>query len=393
MGRYRRPPTTAISTAAIKLVVFVLLPFALESSAFVSSSISTASWQSVAASAMSSSASAAADDGKEWTPLTDLLRADPSELCRSSTDASSPRLAKDEGFALEVQKIWKEEVARRRQGEGTVRAVGKPISYQTSEGTPLYGYVARPETVTDGGLPGILLFHTGAGPHDVFLRWKAESLVTNPDIGGCVCLICDIISDDTGWAWSSDRTKYNDARTKVFQTAFDGNGKAYRPELQRRVQAAVDALKDLTFVDSTRIGSLGFCMGGHPCLEIGRMNISGMKAAVTFHGVFDSVAVDQVTEVAHVSGADNPAPADRPCCLVCNGEDDPFVKSEDLEKCKQTFENNGWEWNLVQYERTRHGFTNPAQDLNPSDAFAFNEDAAWKSWKSACDLLKDKIVN
>ena len=382
-------PTTAISTAGIKLAVFGLLPFARVSSAFVSSSITTTSWQSAATeSAMSPSAS-----DEEWTPLTDLLHADPSDVCRSSTDAASPRLANDEGFALEVQKIWNEEVARRRQGEGTVRAVGKPITYQTSEGTPLYGYAARPETVTDDdSLPGILLFHTGAGPHDIFLRWKAESLVTNPDIGGCVCLICDIISDDTGWAWSSDRNKYNHARTEVLETLADGNGKAHRPELQRRVQAAVDALKDLNFVDSTRMGSIGFCMGGHPCLEIGRMNISGMKATVTFHGVFDSVAVDQeVAEVARVSEVDNPAPADRPCCLVCNGQDDPFVKSEDLEKCKQLFETNGWEWNLVQYERTWHGFTNPAQDLNPSDSFAFNKDAAVSSWKSACELLNDKF--
>jgi len=381
-------PTTAISTAGIKLFVFGLLPFAPVSSAFATSSITSVYWQSATASAMSSSAS-----DEEWTPLTDLLHANPSDLCRSSTDAALPRLAKDEGFALEVQKIWKEEVARRRQGEGTVRAVGKPITYQTSEGTPLYGYVARPETVTDdGSLPGILIFHTGAGPHDIFLRWKAESLVTNPDIGGCVCLICDIISDDTGWAWSSDRNKYNDARTEVLETLADANGKAHRPELQRRVQAAVDALKDLNFVDSTKIGSIGFCMGGHPCLEIGRMNISGMKATVTFHGVFDSVAVDQeVAEVARVSVADNPAPADRPCCLVCNGQDDPFVKSEDLEKCKQLFETNGWEWNLVQYERTWHGFTNPAQDLNPSDSFAFNKDAAVSSWKSACELLNDKF--
>jgi len=184
-------------------------------------------------------------------------------------------------------------------------------------------------------------------------------------------MICDIISDDKGWAWSSDRAKYNDARKEVMESSTDANGQTYRPELQRRVQAAVDTLKDVNFVDSTRIASLGWCMGGHPCLELGRMSIPGMKAVVTFHGVFDAVAVDETNEAPGASEADNPA--DRPCCLVCNGKDDPFVRREDLDSCKQIFEQNGWEWKLVQYERTRHGFTNPAQDLNTSEAFSFRQ--------------------
>ena len=60
---------------------------------------------------MASVSPVAADgqDQTQWTSLSDLLDADPASLSRSSADAAPPRLAKDEGFALEVQKIWKEE--------------------------------------------------------------------------------------------------------------------------------------------------------------------------------------------------------------------------------------------------------------------------------------------
>ena len=386
--RQGRPPSATGAILALSLVLSVVL----SSSAFVTSPASPTSRPSVAPSTMMSSPASPATDGHgQWTPLTDLLDADPANLCRSSADAASPRLAKDEGFALEVQRIWKEEIGQRSSAASTAKAVGKAITYHTSEGTPLYGYTVRPDGETgDNLLPGILLFHTGAGPQDVFLRWKAESLVTNSDLGGCVVLICDIISDDTGWAWGSDRSKYNEARKAVLESSIGADGNAFRPELQRRVQAAVHALKALDGVDINRIGSLGWCMGGHPVLEIGRMKIPGMKAAATFHGVFDSVMTDETEVIADENKADN---ADnRPSCVICNGKDDPFVKPEDLGKCKQIFESNGWQWKLIEYEGTRHGFTNPAQDLNPNEAFAFNKEAAASSWEAVCDLLKEKLA-
>ena len=150
-------------------------------------------------------------------------------------------------------------------------------------------------------------------------------------------------------------------------------------------------LCDLDTVDSGRLAAMGWCMGGHPILEIARMDIVGMKAAVTFHGVFDSVdeqeEAPKTRYIAKVGGVHNSRSA-----LICHGSRDPFVKAVELDTCRHAFQIHGWEWTLLSFDDAKHGFTNPAQDCNPSDSFAFDEDAASESWEAACRLLKQKLV-
>ena len=74
--------------------------------------------------------------------------------------------------------------------------------------------------------------------------------------------------------------------------------------------------------------------------------------------------------------------------MVCTGEDDPFVPSEDLDAALKMFADLGCNSKVMKFEGARHGFTNPAQDFNPSDAFAYNRDACGKAWSAALSLLK-----
>lgn len=129
-------------------------------------------------------------------------------LCQAS--AAQPQLARDVDYASAVLDAWRQEEAE--TGE-TWMTEWKPITYSSDDGTPLYGHIVRRKQQSkETHLPGILLFHTGAGPHDVFLLWKAASLVMSLD---CEVLITDILSDESGWAWQSDRTQYETARNKV----------------------------------------------------------------------------------------------------------------------------------------------------------------------------------
>ena len=73
--------------------------------------------------------------------------------------------------------------------------------------------------------------------------------------------------------------------------------------------------------------------------------------------------------------------------LLFNGSDDPFVSKEDLESYSESLTNSCVETNIKNYPDTRHGFTNPAQDLNPSEAFGYNEDAAKNAWDDSVNFF------
>lgn len=337
-----------------------------------------------------------------WTPLTDLIRADPSDLCAPSSDNLRPRLAKDEAYAYSVQRAWRDEIrAGARQNDR--RSVGSALTYECLEGenvVQLHGYAVRLYREDDsrdtpvGGvqsqkplLPGVLFFHTGAGPHDIFTRWKADSLVTDKDLlgkcGGCVVLISDILSDGIGWGWDDDRSRYNAVCSEVLAPSVDDGG--VRHVLQGKIRAALAALRSVPGVDPNRIAALGWCLGGQSILELGRMAEQGVRALTSFHGVFPNVGRIIQRKKAE-EGSDSRT--DRlKRALICNGAEDPFVKPEELGAARSTFESGGFDTQVLQFDGVRHGFTNPAQDLNPNEAFSYDDDAAAKSWDAARSLL------
>ena len=307
-----------------------------------------------------------------WQPGTEILSLDPDDILASSS-GSSPQLAKDTDYAKAILKSWKEDVDT-RTAESTSICTSIEYKCNNNNGTSLHGYIYRRSTVEDLGtvssdVPGLILFHTGAGPQDMFLKWKADSLVNDeifPD--GCVVLVADIIGDKDGWAWT-DRSRYETVRKFVLR---DENGE--RNELQCRIRAAVDTLLSQPGVDSSRLAGLGFCMGGHPILEMARMKIPSIKALVTYHGVFDGVE-----RLSLGSNSNDGLDESKPDVLICTGDDDPFVKEQHLQGAIAMFTNVGCNCRVISFENTRHGFTNPAQDYNPSDEFAFDAHAYLES--------------
>jgi len=322
-----------------------------------------------------------------WEPGTEILSLDSSVLSTSSED--SPQLAKDVDYAEAILKAWTSD-ADERTAKQTSTCSHIEYKCNNKDETSLYGCIYRKSQLiedNESSVPGLILFHTGAGPQDMFLRWKADALVNDKELfpNGCVVLIADIIGDREGWAWF-DRTRYDSVRKSILIP--DENGE--RNELKCRVQAAIDTLSAQPGVDAGQIAALGFCMGGHPILELARMSVPSVKVLVTYHGVFDGV--DRLSHVSGIenksSNSDDEVTTSKPNVLVCTGEDDPFVGKQDLALATAMFNDIGCNCRVMEFEKTRHGFTNPAQDYNPSDAFAFNEDSYTKSWSATRDLLK-----
>ncbi|CAB9514490.1 Dienelactone hydrolase family [Seminavis robusta] len=316
-----------------------------------------------------------------WAPTKAGL--DPEQLVKET-----PQMAKDMDFANAVIDAWnKDEASMKTNGiRSEQSSETTKFQYQdASDGTTLYGHLIRRTNANnnDKKVPGVLLFHTGAGPHDVSLLWKADLLATNQEIfpHGCVILVTDILSDDTGWAWGDDRTKYSQARTKVLDGNKSSSGERF--VLQSRIQAALKGLQEASpEVDMTRLCALGWCLGGHSILELGRMKIPGMRAMVTFHGVFDGIPPPPPR-------TDSATPGQTADILICNGELDPFVSQDTvLKNAIDTLNYHGHSVRLLQLVGARHGFSNPAQDYNPNEAFAYNHEAAQTSWAECLKLLQ-----
>ncbi len=320
----------------------------------------------------------AASSTSSWVPGTEILSLDSSDLSKQSS--TGPQLAKDVDYAEAILKAWAPE-AEERTAKQTSTCSNILYKCNNKDETSLYGCIYRTSQHVESNassIPGLILFHTGAGPQDMFLRWKADSLVNDKELfpNGCVVLIADIIGDGEGWAWTN-RPRYETVRKSILIPDEKGE----RNELKCRIQAAIDTLSAQPGVDAGQIAALGFCMGGHPILELARMNVPSVMALITYHGVFDGV-----DRLSHVSNSDNES--SKPNVLVCTGEDDPFVGKEDLAMATAMFNDIGCNCRVMNFEKTRHGFTNPAQDYNPSDAFAFNEESYSKSWSATRDLLK-----
>ncbi|KAJ8614283.1 hypothetical protein CTAYLR_001166 [Chrysophaeum taylorii] len=194
---------------------------------------------------------------------------------------------------------------------------------------------------------GVVLFHTAAGPRDLFLHWKASLLAAQ----GCAVLVADLYGDPWGQAWDP---------------AWPGRTLT-ASETRRRAVAAADYLRNATGVE--RFAAMGWCLGGRAAIELFKAGESSRLAAVaSFHGVLD---------------ADSPMlPARRRAkILVLHGDKDPFVPQ--LDAFRAQMREFGASVDVHAFGDASHGFTNPAQRLNEKDGFDYDERAAKIAWRLA----------
>jgi dienelactone hydrolase len=367
---------------------------------------------------MAISALSSADGG--WSPL------DPESLCAApclieqtlclepDPDADAdldgrgpsapPRLALDKSYASAVLDAWRHEeeeaaaaAAADHEATSPWTAEYKRVVYCGSDpAQPLFGYLVRKQPQTGGGadspkneLPGVLLFHTAAGPNDVFLLYKAAALASTLEGGGCIVLVADLLSDGTGWGWRADKTRYQAHSRHVLQRV-NGSG---RLALQDRIEAAIRCLttdRDVR-VDPHRLAALGWCFGGHAIQELRLMEVSNshsIRAMATFHGVFDTAA--------GLGPPPSPVQAEPRACevLICTGTDDPFVSPDMVETALQGLQDTRHTVSLLQLRGARHGFSNPGQQHNANQkAFGYDGDAARKCWRQTMALLHRRLVH
>ena len=142
---------------------------------------------------------------------------------------------------------------------------------------------------------------------------------------------------------------------------------------RNRLNAALNALKELAEVDENKIAIMGYCFGGMAALELARSG-EKIQGAISIHGLLDQGNAE--------TNAINPK------VLVLHGSLDPMVPIETLNAFKQEMHDANADWQLHEYGNAMHAFTNELADA-PELGTLYNKDADKRSAKAINNFLDE----
>ncbi len=138
---------------------------------------------------------------------------------------------------------------------------------------------------------------------------------------------------------------------------------------KNRFDAALAKIKTYPMADTSKIAAIGYCFGGGMVLNIARLG-EKLNGVVSFHGSLNGVPLDKSLLKANL--------------LVCHGEDDQFVRAEEVAKFKREMDSVGAVYTFKSYPGATHAFTNQnATETGKkfSLPIAYNAQADTASWK------------
>ena len=215
--------------------------------------------------------------------------------------------------------------------------------------------------------PGILLAHAWRGQDD-FIREQADELARL----GFVAFAIDY--------YGNGKSVQSNSEAEALMLPLFLN----RQLLRDRVCAGFDALKQQKYVDTKKIGALGYCFGGLAVIELLRSGVD-VNAVVSFHGLLGDTLGDQransITHGDTIKGA----------LMLLHGHQDPMVSNSDINAIQKEFTDAGVDWQMHIYGHAFHAFTVP--DANDVAAGTlYNEKAATRSWKAMRTFFEEHLT-
>ncbi len=148
-----------------------------------------------------------------------------------------------------------------------------------------------------------------------------------------------------------------------------------RQFLLARLQAGLEAAKQLPFVDQQRVAAIGFCFGGLCVLDLARSG-TAINGIVSFHGLLN--APDNASRNNNISAK----------VLVLHGYDDPMATPDQVITFCQEMTATKADWQSHAYGNTMHAFTKP--DANDPDfGTVYNELANQRAWLAMQNFLTE----
>ncbi len=231
--------------------------------------------------------------------------------------------------------------------------ITKHIDYQDGN-TPLEGYLAYNET--DTPKPAVLVAHDWSGRRE-FACKAAERIAAMGYVGFALDMY------GKGVFGADGDVEGNSALMNPYFTD--------RALLRQRINAALQAVRQLPQVDTSRVAAMGYCFGGLCVLELARSG-ADVQGVISIHGIFAPGNVANETITSKV--------------LCLHGHDDPMVPPEQVLAFESEMTQAGVDWQIHVYGGTMHAFTNPVAN-NPDFGTVYKEVAANRAYQSITNFL------
>jgi dienelactone hydrolase len=246
---------------------------------------------------------------------------------------------------------------------GNAEVMTEEIEYSHDE-TKLKGYLAFDDSKL-GKRPGVLVVHEWWG-HNDHARNRAKMLAE----AGYTALALDMYGDG--------KLANHPQKAAEFMNAAFSNWS----DSQVRFNKAMEVLKSHETVDSTRIGSIGFCFGGAVSIRMARGG-SDLKGVVAFHSALP-------IEPALTKNSINSA------ILIINGSEDGFLKPETVADFSEDMFKANVDFTYMNLKGAKHSFTNPQADefrkkFNIA-ALEYNKKADKIAWEAMLRFFK-RVLN
>lgn len=233
--------------------------------------------------------------------------------------------------------------------------VSNTVDYLDGEEV-LEGFFAYDDSIK-GSRPGVLVSHAWGG-RDEFVADKAKKLANLGYVGFAL--------DMYGKGKRGSSVEEN---SQLMQPFMDD-----RAMLQKRITAALSAIKLLPWVDDKKIAAIGFCFGGLCVLDLARTGAE-LSGVASFHGLL-------------IAPENRVASTIKSKILVMHGHDDPMVTADQVVALEKELTDACADWQIHVYGNTVHAFTNPVAN-DPGFGTVYNADADRRSWLSLTGFLQE----
>jgi dienelactone hydrolase len=144
-----------------------------------------------------------------------------------------------------------------------------------------------------------------------------------------------------------------------------------------RGRLAIEQLKSMPQVDSTRLGAIGFCFGGSTVLELARDGAE-LRGVVSFHGSFGTAKPATPGTV-------------RAAVLVLHGGADPLVPHAESSALIKEMLDAGVNFQFISFADAQHSFTNPNADAVGIPGVKYDAPTARASFEAMFEFF-DRVM-